>query len=131
MKRRPQPLPNEPRSRRLQARIAQHLPHLRQTPPPPCRYDHVTLLLYYFPQTVEAHTFDAFEFALRQTWSVLGWLRTVIVTHDASVIPAAFAQAYPIEIQVEPTLVPGEIRSMSRDCLVRLHHRFQTSHVLI
>lgn len=131
MKRRPQPLPNEPRSRRLQARIAQHLPHLRQTPPPPCRYDHVTLLLYYFPQTVEAHTFDAFEFALRQTWSVLGWLRTVIVTHDASVIPAAFAQAYPIEIQVEPTLVPGEIRSMSRDCLVRLYQRFQTSHVLI
>ena len=67
MKRRPQPLPNESRSRRLQARIAQHLPYLRQTPPPPCRYDHVTLLLYYFPQTVEAHTFDAFEFALRQT----------------------------------------------------------------
>ena len=131
MKRHPQPLPSAPRLRLLQAQIATQLPRLRQTPPPPCRYDQVTLLLYYFPQTLEADTFSPFEFALRQTWSVLGWMRTVIVTHCAAAIPAAFAQAYPIEIQEEPTLVPGEIRSMSRDCLVRLHRRFHTKHVLI
>lgn len=131
MKRHPQPLPSAPRLRLMQAQIAMQLPRLRQTPPPPCRYDQVTLLLYYFPQTLEADTFSPFEFALRQTWSVLGWMRTVIVTHCAAAIPAAFAQAYPIEIQEEPSLIPGEIRSMSRDCLVRLHRRFHTKHVLI
>lgn len=131
MKLRPQPLPAEPRQRALKAAIAERLPLLRNETPAPCRYPEVTLLIYYFPESGDEATFAPFEFALRQTWSVLGQLKTVIVTHQKATIPASFLAQTQVDVQEEPTLKPGSIASMSRDCLVRLHARFSTKHVLI
>lgn len=126
-----QPLPIEPRSRALAAHVAKNLSRLRQVVPSPCRYPTVTLLLYFFPMTFTATAFEPFEFALRQTWAVLGSLPTVIVTHCKDAIPINFLQETGVEVQIESRLVPGSIASMSRDCLVRLYQRFQTTHVLI
>lgn len=127
----PKPLPIEPRIRALNAAIAEGLPRLRRETPPPCRYPEVTLLLYFFPENRDPVAFAPFEYALRKTWSVLGSLKTVIVTQDKRLIPEAFLQAFSVEVQEEPTLIPGQIATMSRDCLLRLHTRFTTKHVLI
>ena len=127
----PKPLPVEPRERALQAAIAAQLPCLRREAPPPCRYPDVTVLIYYFPQKPGPDSFLPFEFALRKTWSVLGWMQTVVVTHRKSLLPTAFLEQHPVEVQEESRLVPGKIASMSRDCLVRLHRRFNTKYVLI
>lgn len=133
MKFEPKALPKAPRQRALQAFVAERLPLLRRETPPPMRYDSVTLLLYFFPQTAHPESFDLFEFAIRQSWAVLGRLQTVIVTHNQALIPETFLRdnLVPVEVQEEPQLIPGDIRSMSRDCLVRLYQRFHTSHVLI
>lgn len=131
MRRRPQPLPRAPLQRAMRVQIETKLPKLRAETPAPCRYPEVTVLIYCFPQQREAGYFDAFEFAIRQTWSVLGFLKTVIVTQDAAVVPQGLFPADTVEVQVAPNLTPGDIRSMSRDCILNLHRRFSTTHVLI
>ena len=131
MRRMPQPLPREPLKRALLARIAADLSRLRSETPAPCRYPNVTLLLYYFPSVVTENAFDAFEFAIRQSWSVLGRLPTVVVTHQAGIVPMERFESGTVTVQVAPQLTPGDIRTMSRDCLVNLYQRFTTSHVLI
>ena len=131
MRHQPKPLPREPLRRALATRIAEALPRLRQARLAPCRYPEVTLLLYCFPEETPPGFFDAFEFAIRQSWSVLGYLPTVIVTHRADCIPVEVFAPEQVEIQEAPTLQPGDIRTMSRDCIQQLYRRFSTSHVLI
>ncbi len=128
----PQPLPPEPMGRALRQFIAERLPRLREEPIPPQRHAGVTLLMYCFPAlAAPPEALDAFEFALRQTWSVLGYLPTVVVAHSLSELPASLRALPQLTIQEEPTLRPGEVSTMSADCLLRLHTRFQTRHVLI
>ena len=128
----PQPLPPEPMRRALRHFIAERLPRLREEPIPPQRHAGVTLLMYCFPTPeTPPETLDAFEFALRQTWSVLGYLPTVVVAHRASELPASLRALPQITIQEEPALIPGNVSAMSTDCLLRLHTRFETDRVLI
>lgn len=126
MKRRftPKPFPGGWARERLAAWAADRLPALRAAPIPLCRHPGVTLLIYAFPQDVR---FDLFEHAIRQSWAVLGALPTVVVTHDASLVPPMPG----VEVQVEPTLRAGGLDAMSLDCITRLHTRFATPHVLI
>ena len=131
MRRPSQPLPREPLRRAMVARVQADLPRLRLEKPQPCRYPEVTLLIYYFPKQCDDSAFEPFEFAIRQSWSVLGFLPTVIVTHSDAAVPAAFATLEGVTVQVEPALVPGDIHTMSRDCMIKLYRRFETSHVLI
>lgn len=128
MKKRPSlPLPRATFRRPLADYVAHRLPQLRAKPPAAKRYEDVTLLIYCFTE----RDFTPFEFALRQTWDVLGMLPTVIVTHRKSIVPEAFARAFSIDVQEESRLIPGNLDSMSEDCLLRLHTRFHTRHVLI
>ena len=112
MRRAPQPLPREPLKRALLARIAADLPRLRSATPAPCRYPNVTLLLYYFPSEVTERAFDAFEFAIRQSWAVLGQLPTVVVTHQEGCVPVDCFEPGTVEVQVALMKVKEESKKV-------------------
>lgn len=120
----PRPVPRQWAREWLAEWARARLPALRAAPVPPCRHPGVTLLIYAFPADGD---FTLFEHAIRQSWAVLGALPTVVVTHDAALVPPMAG----VETQVEPTLRPGDVDSMSRDCLTRLHTRFATPRVLV
>lgn len=92
----------------------------------------VTALAYFFR---DESSFDA-KFAhlagsILETWRHCGKLKTVVVANRVGGALARFADRYPwVEVQVEPSLVPGDIDSMSRDCVSRLGERFSTDYVL-
>ena len=124
----PCPLPVARDRERLARQIAWALPGLRAQTPPPCRHPEVTLLMYWFPPD---GSFDPCEHAVRRTWAVLGRLPTVLVMDRPGEAAKRFAGETECMIQTEPSLRPGDIRTMSADCCLRLADRFATRHVLI
>lgn len=110
------------------------LPILRAKPLMPSKYEKdVTLVIYSFPaENAAAQAFQWIECSIRQTWHLLGRLKTVLVVDRPFPEALAFARSEPsVELQIEPSLVPGDIHSMSADCIQRLHRRFTTPHCLI
>lgn len=111
------------------------LPVLRETPVRPSRYARdVTAVVYTFPpRGREEEAFRRIECAVLQTWAVIGRLKTVVVAGRPFAALGAFASAHrcDVEVQVEPSLTPGAIASMSLDCIARLHGRFSTPYCLI
>ena len=95
--------------------------------------DSVTILVYTFPRPGgEAAAFSGIAAAVDRTWSKVGRLKTVVVaSHRFDALDGFAAQNPNVEVQIEPTLVPGDIRTMSMDCIKRLHTRFSTPYVLI
>ena len=96
--------------------------------------DDVTILTYFWgasPENVEAQ-FSRVESAFRETWLQCGMMKSVIVTDRITPEVHRFSEAYPIvEIQVEPSLVPGNLDSMSFDCDSCLERRFKTRYLMI
>ena len=96
--------------------------------------DDVTVLAYYWgasPDNEEAR-FSRVESAFRETWLQCGMMKSVIVTDSVTPEVRQFSQAFPIvEVQVEPSLVPGNLDSMSFDCDSRLEKRFGTQYLMI
>ena len=95
--------------------------------------DKVTILAYYFRPKAGSDTgFLPLEHAIRETWKHCGYLKTVIVSNERLPPADAFAaKNINVEIQVEPSLIPGNIQSMSDDCNGKLYSRFSTPYVLI
>lgn len=95
--------------------------------------DAVTILAYHFWEgDGYADAFANVEYAIRETWRWCGLLRTVLVVNARAVCVDAFAKENTIvDVQVEPSLIPGDINSMSVDCNSRLWSRFKTPYVLI
>ena len=95
--------------------------------------DKVTLVAYAFPLDVESVAFDWIECAVRQSWATMGMLKTVLIVHKDFEKAKRFSMDYPdwIDVQIEPSLEPGRIETMSADCCARLHSRFQTPYCLI
>jgi len=95
--------------------------------------DQVTILIYTFPKRgSEAEPFQKIAASIEQTWKCCGRLKTVIVASHRFAEVESFAAGHPnVELQVEPTLVYGDLRSMSLDCIKRLYTRFETPYVLI
>ena len=92
----------------------------------------VTALAYFFR---DAANYDAkfthLQGALLETWRHCGKLNTVVVTNQVGTALAKFVARYPwVEVQVEPSLVPGDINTMSIDCNSKLGERFSTPYVL-
>ncbi len=92
----------------------------------------VTALAYFFR---DAASYDAkflhLQGALLETWRHCGKLKTVVVTNEVGVALANFAARYPwVEIQIESALVPGDINTLSLDCISKLGERFSTPYVL-
>lgn len=93
----------------------------------------VTVLAYFFRDAASYEAkFVHLAGAILETWRHCGRMRTVVVTNRIGDALARFAARYPwVEVQIEPSLVPGDIDSMSRDCDARLYARFTTPYVLI
>lgn len=93
----------------------------------------VTVLAYFFrDEESYDEKFVHLAGAILETWRHCGRMKTVIVANRIGNALARFAARYPwVEVQVEPMLVPGDIDSMSIDCIARLGSRFATDYVLI
>lgn len=98
-----------------------------------CGRNDVTVLAYHFwGDSGNDAAFSRVECAIRETWLRCGMMKTVVVTNRATSRIGAFAAAFPsVDVQVEPSLVPGRIYSMSADCNGKLATRFVTPYVLI
>ncbi len=95
--------------------------------------DSITILAYTFPPPGGEETaFAKVAASIERTWKKVGRLKTVVVAHAPFAAVERFASANPeVSLQVEPSLVPGDIRTMSLDCIKRLHARFETPYVLV
>ena len=94
----------------------------------------VTVLSYYFwAADPDGSKLARIECAFLETWRNCGRMKSVIVTHAATPALEKLAGNYAplIEIQVEPSLAPGKLFSMSVDCNSRLPARFETEYLLI
>ena len=94
----------------------------------------VTLLAYYFwADDADGAHLDALECAMLEAWRHCGQMRTVIVADRMNERLEALVsrQVGVIEVQIEPTLEPGNLYTMSVDCNSRLHRRFATDYVMI
>lgn len=97
--------------------------------------DDLTILIYTFPrQGEEEASFGRIVGSIERTWRLIGRMKTVIVADRAFDQVKEFSSANAddvVELQIEPTLVPGRIQTMSLDCIKRLYTRFSTPYVLI
>ncbi|MBR7179993.1 MAG: hypothetical protein IKD42_00020 [Kiritimatiellae bacterium] len=94
----------------------------------------VTVLSYYWgesPGNAEARFYRT-ESAFRETWLHCGMMKSVVVTDRMTPGLKRFAEEFSaVEIQVEPSLVPGDLLSMSRDCDGKFASRFDTEYLLV
>ena len=95
--------------------------------------NHVTILVYTFPQIGnEAVAFKKIVESVLRTWDKVQKLKTVIVaSHHFSELDEFAANNENVELQIESSLIYGNIQSMSLDCIKRLYKRFSTPYVLI
>ena len=99
-----------------------------------CGPESVTVLAYYWGAGVDKPdtSFYRIESAFRETWLNCGMLKSVIVTDIPTREVEAFAKQFPcVEIQREPSLIPGNLYTMSCDCDGRLADRFNTEYLMI
>lgn len=95
--------------------------------------DQVTVVAYFFCQSRYASVaFPDIEHALAETWRHCGKLKTVLVSNDRHGCLVDFTARHSnVELQIEASLVPGDIHTMSVDCNANLHRRFKTPYALI
>lgn len=96
-------------------------------------YAQVSLIVYFFTTEKDAAAlFPYTECAILQTWFHCGLLKTIFVTNLESRALKSFVTKWdPIaEIQIEPNLQPGNIESLSIDCITKLGSRFTTPYMM-
>lgn len=95
--------------------------------------DSVTILIYTFPfPGKESEAFAKIVASIERTWRHCGKLKTVIVaSHRFAEVERFAADHENVKLQIEPALVPGNIKTMSLDCIKNLYKRFTTPYVLI
>ena len=106
----------------------------RELPLPPPGPSEVTLVAYFLPPpSGDAEALSWFECAVRESWRHCGVLRTVLVAPEATDALKAFAAPFGprVEIQVEPSLVPGRPETAAVDRAARLARRFETRWALV
>ena len=93
----------------------------------------VTILIYTFPEKGnETEAFARIAASIRRTWDMVGKLKTVIVaSHSFRDVEQFVSDHGNVELQIESSLVPGNIKTMSMDCIKKLYMRFSTPYVLI
>jgi hypothetical protein len=94
----------------------------------------VTVVAYHFwNKKIFDPQFDLLESAIRETWHHCGMLKTVLVVNNITRRLedfAAMASGW-VKLDLCPDLVPGNLYSMSVDCISRLHLRVDSDRVLI
>ena len=96
--------------------------------------DSVTLVAYHFwNDNLIDSQFEILAAAVRETWHQCGLLKTVLIVNRVTRKLEDFATASDGAVRFDlcPDLIPGNLYSMSVDCINRLHGRFNTDHVLI
>ena len=95
--------------------------------------DKVTILIYTFPEKGnESRAFGKIVASIERTWENVGKLKTVIVaSHHFAEVDNFASRHSNVELQIEPSLISGDIKTMSLDCIKRLYARFSTPYVLI
>lgn len=96
--------------------------------------DRVTLVTYTFPPDGrEGEMFDWIKCSILHSWDVLGALPTVIVANKSFKVVEDFAakHARTVELQIAENIIPGNIKTMSLDCIKNLHSRFKTPYCLV
>ena len=93
----------------------------------------VTILAYhYWDADVYDIAFKDIAHALEEAWRFCGFLKSVLVVNTVRPSLEHFIEDHPnLDVQIEPSLQPGCIFSLSNDCSSRLHTRFETPYVLI
>jgi hypothetical protein len=94
----------------------------------------VTVLAYHFWDAVRFDAqFDLLECAIYETWRHCGRMKTRLVVNRVTPHLEAFASRFGdcVSLDTCNELVPGNIHTMSVDCNLNLHRRFDTAHVLI
>lgn len=93
----------------------------------------VTVLAYHFwGRDGYDDAFSKVEHAFRETWRHCGRLKSVLVVNETAPCVERFAAENDnVEVQFEPSLVPGKIFTMSADMNGKLYSRFGTPYVLI
>lgn len=94
--------------------------------------DDLTVVAYTFPAEGGEDAFAFLECAILQTWRVLGKLPVSLVAGRPFKAAVDFASRHGcVDLQIEGTLVPGRIETMSADCCGRLCGRFATAYCLV
>lgn len=95
--------------------------------------EQITIIVYTFPMLgLEDEAFSKIAASIERTWKFCGNLKTVIVaSHRFSAVDDFVAGHGNVELQIEPSLVSGDIRTMSLDCITKLYTRFTTPYVLV
>lgn len=94
----------------------------------------VTVLAYYWGAEVDRPdtSFFRIESAFRETWHWCGMMKSVVVTDRPTRELERFSAMFPsVEIQVEPSLIPGNLYTMSADCDGRFADRFRTEYLMV
>lgn len=101
----------------------------------PSKYaESVTLVIYTFPYSgQEDEMFKWIKCSILHAWSLLGQMKTVIVANMDFAAVREFSEKHKecVELQIAPNLVPGNIKTMSLDCIKNLHSRFSTPYCLV
>ena len=99
-----------------------------------CGPGSVTVVAYHFWEggSFDAQ-FDFLECSIREAWHHCGLLKTVLVVNRLTRRLEDFAAAASdwVKLDLCPDLVPGNLYSMSVDCISQLHRRFDTAYALI
>jgi len=94
----------------------------------------VTLVAYHFWDSVSFdERFDELESAIRETWHQCGLLKTTLVVNRITPRLEAFVAGSSglVSLDLCEDLTPGNLYSMSIDCILRLHTRFHSDYVMI
>lgn len=109
-----------------------NLPMLRQMNIPISKYKgQITLIFYSFPK--DQADFDTHEFSILHTWRMLGKIPVSIIADRLTDRLKVFQEQYAgfVEIRLTKSLVSGNIKSMSIDCMNNLFRYFNTPYCLI
>lgn len=98
----------------------------------PSKVTNLTAVAYYFrDEDCLDNDFWRTEFAFLKTFQTQGLLPAVLVANRVSALISDFCAKYGIEIQIEPKLIPGKIKTLALDLVGELYRRFSTEYVLI
>lgn len=109
-----------------------NLPILRSADYQRSHIEDVTVVAYYYKKDKEEmdSSFWRTEFAFLQTFKTQGLLPSVLVVNTPTRYIESFCDKYSIMLQVEKSLVAGQLKPLALDLVGNLHLRFDTPCVL-
>ena len=93
----------------------------------------ITIAVYhYWPDEIFDREFDYIEMSIRETWHFMGLMKVVLIINHVTPRIERFCQEFPkwVKIDLCPELMPGNVYSMCRDAIGKLHQRFDTPYVM-